>query len=128
MADMIADGLAYLARQLKANCSQPVIVSDGTHSVTLQATFESQMLRVSDGQGNTAVERPDADFVFTAADLNFGSGIVEPADGWTITATFGSVNKQFKLMRVNQGQEPSWRYTDPFQTMVRAHTKYMRNV
>ncbi len=128
MADMIASGLSWLAGQLKANCSQPVTVSNGTQSVVIQATLESQRLLVSDGQGNTSVQRPDADFVFTAADLDFGSGPVEPADGWTVTVAFGAVNKQFKLMRVNQGQEPSWRYTDPFQTMIRAHTKYMGNV
>jgi len=122
--DLLAAGAAWLAGQLKANGSQTVVYRSGAHSVSLQATFDSQLLRIADGQANTRVERADADWILTAADLNFGSGAVVPVDGDTIQATFGGETKTFKVMKVG-GVEPSWRYCDPFQTMLRIHTKYV---
>jgi hypothetical protein len=125
MTDMLKTGLTWLAGQQKANVSELVTVFRGSSSFTALATFASQILRVSDRQGNTKVERAAADFIFTASDYNFGAGVVEPAAGDVIQFTFGTVTKQFKAMPVNSGQEPAWRYCDPYQISVRVHTKYI---
>jgi len=128
MSDMIADGLAWLASVQKASCSQTITYIRGAQQITIQATFALQMLRVTDHEGNTKVERPDADFIFTAADLDFGAGPVEPADGDIIQATFGAVTKQFEARPVNHGSEPSWHYEDPFEVSVIVHGKYIGDV
>ena len=128
MADMISSGLSWLAGQLKTNVSQTVTYKRGIQSVSIQATFASQILRTSDGQGNSKIERPDADFVFTTADLNFGSGVVEPAAGDIVQVVFGAVTKQFKLMPMAGGSEPAWRYCDAYQIEVRCHTKFIGTI
>jgi hypothetical protein len=128
MANVLADGLSWLAGQMKASASTTITYKRGASSVSIDATFGSQVLRVSDRDGNSKVERPDADFIFTAADLNFGSGEVEPDAGDYIEATFGSTTKRFQLMPMNNGAEPAWRYCDPHQLMVRCHTKYVGDV
>jgi hypothetical protein len=123
VSDVLADAAAWLAGQLKTNVSELVTYVRGNQSITVSATFASQLLRVSDREGNTKVERPDADFIIAAADINFGAGQVEPAAGDIVQVVYGNVTKQFKLMPMGGGSEPAWRYTDPFQTMVRVHTK-----
>lgn len=125
MADLLATGLAWLAGQLKSNASETITYTRGTQSITIQATLAMQLMRTTDAHGNTKIERPDADFIITAADINFGAGQVEPATADVITRTYGSVNKQFRLLPMNNGAEPAWRYCDPFQTMVRCHTKFI---
>jgi hypothetical protein len=126
MSDMIADGLAWLASQQQAHASKPVTVRSGdlSQSVTFNATFQSQLLRVSDGQGNTKIERTDADFTFPPSLLNFGSGVVEPAAGMFFDVVLAGVTTRFKVMPFGGGQEPPFRYCDAFRTQVRVHCKF----
>lgn len=133
MANLLSDGATWLAAKLKASAAttisyrRPAVGSDLPEfgPITISATMCSQLMKTSDREGNAKYERPDADFVFTAADLDFGGvvGVKEPKAGDLIDVTAGGVTKRYKAMPVNNGREPAWRYCDPFQTMVRVHTK-----
>lgn len=120
--------MTWLAGKLKSHAARTITYRRGTASVSITATLASQLLRVSDHQGNTKVERPDADFIFTAADLILSGSVVEPADDDLVDVVYGSVTKRFRLMPMNRGQEPSWRFSDPHQKLIRVHTKHVGNV
>jgi len=122
MSDMIERGLAWLAGQQKAQAAQTITYSRGSQSVAIQATLQFAKIVVSDRQGNTKVERPDLSCTFTAADLNFGSGAVEPQDGDVIEVTLpggAADTKKYKAMPLRG--EASWHYCDPYQLQVRVH-------
>jgi hypothetical protein len=123
MSDLMASTRTWLAAQRKAFLSQVVTYTRGDRSVQILATFERQLLKVSDGQGNTKIERADADFAFTAADLDFGAGPIEPANGDLVAVAYAAGSKIFRVTPV--GSEPAWRYVDAFQTSVMVHTKFM---
>ncbi len=127
MADMLQSGLAWLSAQLQANAATTITYRRGSQSVRIQATMGAQLLKVTDLAGNAMVERPDADFIFPAANLDFGAGPVAPAEGDLVEKTYGSITRQFKVMPVG-GSEPAWRYCDPYQINVRVHTKFVGNV
>ncbi len=122
MSDMLQTALTWLAAQQKAYKSQTVTYRRGQSSVEILATLGESILRVTSGNVSR-IERPAADFIFTAADLNFGAGVTEPAIDDIVDMTFGDVNKRFRVLPVNNGDEPAWRYTDPYQIQVRVHTK-----
>ncbi len=128
MTDLLAAGLAVLDQQQRSFMSRPGTYRRGAQSVTMPVTMASQVLQVSDREGNTKVERPDPDILFSAADLDFGAGPVPPQSGDLIDVAFGTVTKRFELMPAHRGAEPAWRYCDPFQFRIRAHTKLIGTV
>lgn len=128
MSDLLADGMTTLASKLKSYAGKTGTYRRGANSVSITGTLAHQILRVSD-HGHTRVERADADFVFSAADLIISGAVVEPNDDTdTIDFTFGSTTKRFRLLPMNRGQEPAWRYSDAHQTMIRAHLKFTGTV
>jgi hypothetical protein len=116
--------MARLSARLQEKASSPVTIRRGGLSVGTYATFGAKILKVTDGQGNTKIERADGDFTLPAANYNFGSGVVEPLSGDIFEVVFGGVTKQFQVMPVG-GSEPAWRYCDAFQIDVRCHTKFI---
>lgn len=125
---MLADMLEDLAEELKAHSSQDVTVRrTGQTAFTLDATLTTLRLRTTDAMGNVKIERPDMTAIFTAADYNFGSGVVQPAAGDTFDAVLGSTTKRFRIMPKNAAGEPSWHYLGGQQTLIRAFLKYVSN-
>ena len=128
MADFIGDNITgWLHPRLTTECSAPITYLRGSDSVSINATWQKNVRMVSDGAGNTKIERPDATFDFDATALNFGAGQVEPDADDEIQAVFGSVTKRFRLLPI-VGGEAAWRYLDPQQTRVRCNTKYIGNL
>lgn len=124
MSNLLQTGLSWLADQAAAYASETVTYSrDGVGSVTLSAVLGSQLLRVSDGRGNTKVERADRDFIIVAADLVLGGQVTLPQRGDQIYLTLGGVIERFDVMPV--GSEAAWRYSDAHKLRLRVHTKSM---
>ena len=124
MADLLNTGAAYLAGQLKASASEAVTYSRPSVPVSgsLQTTYARQLLSVTDRSGHVRVERADRDFVFSRADLVALLGAWDDstdARGDRVTLADGDVY-EVTPMGVN---EPAWRFSDPFKTLVRVHTK-----
>ena len=125
MADMLSTGAAWLAGQLRGSASEVVTVNWPALGIqgTLQATFAQQLLSVTDGRGHVRVERADRDFVFLVADLQalFGITWTDDTDPRGMTVTLSSGDKyEVTPMGVNV---QSWRFSDPFKTLVRMHAK-----
>jgi hypothetical protein len=120
MGDLLKSGAAWLAAQLGASASEAVAYArPGTAlTTTWQATYGSQLLRVSDGKGPVVrTLRTDRDFVGPVATLQ-AAGLWPPLRGDQVTMPGGEA---FEVD--SYGSEAHWRYADPFETLVRVHTK-----
>lgn len=117
MANLLADGLAWLTQQMEAHASTAVTYRRGPDSVTWHATIGRLLLRVSDARG-VSVRLTDRDFIGPADEL---ADFVPPREGDTIDVVMGEVTKRFTLKRF--GDESCWRYADEQgETSIRVHT------
>lgn len=118
MPDMMQNGIAWLNQQLDANCSQSVTYSRGAASTSVNAVLGKDKSDFKDQLGNVRVETSDADFLINVADLTIVS---EPKQGDKIARVIGAKTYTYRVASL--GGEPCWRYSDPYQTKYRIHTK-----
>jgi len=121
VADMLADGLAFLSEALLANASKSVVYSRGAASVTLQAIIGSSLLRLTDGQGGSFIERTDRYYLFAPGDLVLNSVTTTPQRGDRIAETTAGAATVYEVMPPDG--EPPWRYSDPHRNLYRVHAK-----
>lgn len=121
--DRLQRGMTRLASRLKGKASRTVTVTRGAVSISLAVTVGTTLLQLTDELGAVRMERTDRDFIFTAADYDFGSGTVEPERGDVFTETDTSTGKVYTFKVLPYAGEPCWRWCDPHRQMVRAHTK-----
>jgi hypothetical protein len=126
MADMLSAGIAHLATRIKEAASIIVICRRGNATIAdLKATVGTSLLKITTPQGAVKIVRTDRDFIFAAADYDFGAGVVEPARSDTFDELWpDGVTRRYQVVSPG-GDEPSWRYSDRYRIMVRAHTKYV---
>jgi hypothetical protein len=127
MADMLADGLAFLTKTLKASASQTVTYARGTQSVQAQATFGNKLLKLTDEFGQIRMQWTDMDFCIPASDLPFAtwSGPDNPDRGDLVYVSQPDQNQVQVFEVFPFGTEPPWRWADPHQSMYRVHCKYI---
>lgn len=126
MANLLRNDLAFHAATLRSYVSEEITYSrEGVGSVTLQATPSSKLLKLSDGEGGFVYERTDMDWIIPAADLVLNGEPTEPRRGDRITFEVGAYGEEqlFEVMPFGGGEEPPWRWSDPYQTIARVHTK-----
>lgn len=121
MADLLRNGQAWLASQLKTHASTQVIYQRGADQVTVSATVGRTLLKLDDGYGGIRMEWTDRDFLIQSADLNFGGGPIEPAAGDLIKETVGATQTTYEV--ASFGSDPPFRPSDPFAIVLRIHTK-----
>jgi hypothetical protein len=124
--DMLADAAAWLNSQCEANVSQTVAYARGAVSVqggipaTIgETTFTSEN---ADGIVETWQSR---DFLFTASRLVLGGNVLLPARGDRITETDANGNT-FVYQVMSPGNEPHYRFSDPYRQSLRVHTKQVQ--
>ncbi len=116
MADLLEQAAAWLDGQRMKFLSKTVTYCRGEASVDVQAAIGTTVFEVDDGYG--VVERFESrDFLVTGADLTLGL----PQPGDTIRETQDGRVYVYQVMA--PGQEPCWRYSDPYRTALRIHTK-----
>ncbi len=116
MPDLLQTGSDWLADQMKANASQSVTYSRGIASNIVQSTIGRTVFEVSSDLG--IVERWEArDYLIQAADLTLG----EPRRGDQIRETQGSQTFVYEVLA--PGNEPAFRFSDPYRKTYRIHTK-----
>lgn len=119
MADMLEDGLAELAAELKLHASREVVISDGPLRATVSATIGRTRFEVED-HGAVRVVWSERDFIFTAADLVLGGVVVRPKRGMQVRETVGSVVKVFEVLSPVGGEVCQF---DEYGIACRVHTK-----
>jgi hypothetical protein len=123
MSDIIQEGIAFLNGVLKTTASQLVTYARGYDSVDVLATFGSKLLAISDDEGNIRMEWTDMDFSIACADLDFGNGTIKPQRGDIVYVTTTGNIQIFEVMPY--GNEPAWKYYDPFQIRYLIHAKFV---
>jgi hypothetical protein len=120
LQNLLRTGLAWLAGQLRANASDTVVYSRGGRSAILQATPGSVVLQLSDGAGQSWVERTDADFLIPAADLA-AAAMGDPQRGDTLALTLGTTTYVYEVLPL--ANEPPWRWSGIVGVEYRVHGK-----
>ena len=120
MADLIANGLAFLNRQLASNVSQSYTYRRGADSVVLDVTVgkaKVDPLNLLSGViANRDLSQPSAKhvdhrFSFAAADLTLG----EPIDGDTLEVETDGVTTVYILASPHDGGPP-WSYASGYES------------
>jgi hypothetical protein len=112
VGDLLRQGGQWLEQQRTAHMTSPVIYRRaGQADAELQATFGRTEYEVADDYGAT-VRTHIVDFLVLADDLGF-----EPQAGDVIVAE----GRKHEVMDL-AGEGP-WRWSDPYRTTCRIHTK-----
>jgi hypothetical protein len=111
MGDLLRQGSQWLEQQRDAFCSSPVTYLRDIVSYPVNATFGRTNYEVADDYGAT-IQTHVVDFLILAESLPFEP---EPAD--VIVAD----DRKYEVM--NLGGEGCWRWSDPYRTTMRIHTK-----
>ena len=97
-----------------------VAYARGPQSVDLSATVGKTVFEVDDGYG-VLVRHESRDFLVLAADLVIGGEPILPQRGDRVREVQGSTTFGYEVTA--PGKEPAWRYSDPYRTTLRIHTK-----
>ena len=125
MADLLADGAAWLAGQLKSHASQAVTYERGVDSVPVQATIGETVFEFENADGD--LERWESrDFLIDTADLVLAGSPTLPSAGDRIRETVGTTTYLYEVMA--PGNAPHWRYVDAHRNKLRIHTKLIETL
>ncbi len=122
MTNLLDQGAAWLADQLKTHASTEVVYQRGANQVAVQATIGKTEFEVDDGAG--IIQRVQSrDYLIQAADLQLAGLVTLPRAGDRIRESVGE--KTFVYEVLAPGNEPPYRYSDPFRKLLRIHTKHV---
>ena len=122
MANLFETGATWLANQLKTHASTDVIYVRGVDQVPIKATIGKTEFEIDDGSG--VIQRIQSrDFLVHAADLQIGGSETLPQAGDKIRESQGSSAFVYEVMA--PGDEPHYRFSDPFRKLLRIHTKHV---
>ena len=122
MANLFETGTAWLADQLKTHASADVIYVRGADQVPVKATIGKTEFELDDGSG-IVVRIQSRDFLIHTADLVLGGVETLPVAGDLIRETQGTNTFVYEVMA--PGNEPHYRYSDPFRKLLRIHSKHV---
>jgi hypothetical protein len=120
MTNLLDQGAAWLADQLKTHASTEVVYQRGADQVAVQATIGKTEFEIDDGAG--IIQRVQSrDYLIQAADLQLAGLVTLPQAGDRIRERVGE--KTFVYEVLAPGNQPHFRYSDPFRNLLRIHTK-----
>jgi hypothetical protein len=122
MPNLFEQGAAWLAGKLQAHGSVEVVYQRGAAQVALRATIGKTEFEIDDGSG--VIQRfQSRDYLIQTADLELGGEPTLPVAGDRIRETVGE--RVFVYEVLAPGNEPHYRYSDPFRKLLRIHTKHV---
>ena len=122
MVNLFETGASWLADQLKTHGSVSVTYVRGVDQVSVEATIGKTEFEIDDGSG-VVIRIQSRDFLIHTADLQLGGGETLPAAGDLIHETQGTNTFVYEVMA--PGNEPHYRYSDPFRKLLRIHSKHV---
>jgi hypothetical protein len=124
VADLLEKSSAWLEDQREKFMSRTVIYqrpgSPAPDTVEVTATIGQTVFAVDNGEG-AALQVESRDYLIRAAHLVLGGGPVLPRRGDQIHELQDGVIFIYEVMA--PGDEPVWRYSDPYRKTLRIHTK-----
>lgn len=122
MSDVLEKGLAWLDDQRHTHMTRTVVYQRGADAVEIAATVGRTEFEQVDEHG--VVQRLQSrDFLVRAADLVLAGAPTLPKAGDRIRETVGTQTFVYEVMA--PGNEPPWRYSDPYRNALRIHTKHV---
>ena len=122
MTNLFETGASWLAGQLKTHASVDVTYVRGADQVMVKATIGKTEFEIDDGSG-VIVRIQSRDFLVHTADLVLTGTQTLPVAGDLIRETQGASTFVYEVMP--PGNEPHYRYSDPFRKLLRIHTKHV---
>ena len=123
MADLLETGSNWLQDQRTQHMSRTVTYERGIDTVSLSATVGRTLFEIDDGHG--VIQRHEArDFLVLADDLVLAGSKTLPQAGDRVRETQGTTVFVYEVMA--PGNEPVWRYSDPYRKTLRIHTKHIK--
>lgn len=120
MGDLLNAGLAWLGSQLHAHASRAVTYRRGTQQLVVNATLGRKDYEADSQDGSRLYFRSN-DFLISTSDLVLGGKAVLPERGDRIDVVFDGSTATFEVLA--QDGIPPWEFSDPFQQVIRIHTK-----
>ena len=122
MPNLLEQGASWLADQLKTHASTEVIYQRGVNQVAVQATIGKTEFEIDDGSG--VIQRfQSRDYLIQTADLMLGGAPTLPVAGDRIREAVGDQTFVYEVLA--PGNEPHFRYSDPFRKVLRIHGKHV---
>ena len=122
MSNLLQIGASWLADQMKTHASIDVTYERGAEQVPVKATVGKTEFELDDGSG-VVVRIQSRDFLIHTADLVLGGVETLPVAGDLIRETQGAKTFVYEVMA--PGDEPHYRYSDPYRKLLRIHTKHV---
>jgi len=122
VANLLEAGAEWLANQLKTHASSDVVYVRGGDQVPVKATIGKTEFEIDDGSG-VVVRIQSRDFLIHTADLVLGGTETLPVAGDLIREVQGTNTFVYEVMA--PGNEPHYRYSDPFRKLLRIHSKHV---
>jgi len=122
VANLFETGATWLADQLKTHASTEVIYVRGGDQVPVKATIGKTEFEIDDGSG-VVVRIQSRDFLVHTVDLVLGGTETLPVAGDLIREVQGANTFVYEV--VAPGNEPHFRYSDPFRKLLRVHSKHV---
>jgi len=122
LTNLLQIGASWLADQMKTHASIDVTYERGAEQVPVKATIGKTEFDLDDGSG-VVVRVQSRDFLIQAADLVLGGIESLPVAGDLIRETQGTKTFVYEVMA--PGEEPHYRFSDPFRKLLRIHTKHV---
>ena len=120
MTDLLQKGSDWLEEKRTRHATETVCYVRGGQSVELSATVGKTTFEVDDGCG-VLVRHESRDYLVLAADLKFDDAPTLPQRGDRVRETQGGTVFVYEVTA--PGNEPCWRYSDPYRKTLRIHTK-----
>ena len=120
MADLLQQASDWLETKRTQYATRAVCYVRGGQSVDVSATVGKTTFEVDDGYG-VLVRHESRDYLVLAADLKFGETPTLPQRGDLVRETQGG--QVFIYEVTAPGNEPCWRYSDPYRKTLRIHSK-----
>ena len=121
MTDLLQQGSDWLEDQRTQHATRIVTYCRGQDSVDVAATVGQTVFRLTDDYG-AEIRHVRRDYLILTADLVLAGQETLPQRGDQIKETSGSTTYVHEVMGPG-GNEPDWRYSDPYRKTLRIHTK-----
>ena len=122
MTNLLQTGSSWLADQMKTHASVDVVYERGVEQVPVKATIGKTEFELDDGSG-VVVRIQSRDYLIHTADLQLSGRPALPVAGDRIRETQGGTTFVYQV--IAPGNEPHYRSSDTFRTLLRIHTKHV---
>jgi len=124
MADMLEQGASWLDDQRHQHMTRSVSYARGTSTVEVQATIGRTVFEQADDVGGGIVTKTESrDYLIRTADLVLDGQPTLPKRGDQIRESDGGTTFVYEVL--SPGDEPVFRYSDPYRKALRIHTKHI---